>query len=297
MPDFGERPALIEVAVSPLRRGIPAQTVERIVHDSIASIDAGAGIVHHHHDMRLDDEASTRQLIEIGRQIQAARPGSLVYTDYLTGQDKPVWEENAYLHGMADAGVLTMFAADPGLTAFPGVARNGLPTHTYVDGLRYGDAHELIEFSKQVGVPVSVGVFEPGQLRWIMHYERAAGFSPGTIVKLYFGGTHMVDQANSPGINFGLPGTPAALDVYLSMMDGSSLPWVVSLFGDPILDSGLARHALERGGHVRVGIEDAAIDTGMTNPEMVAAAAELAAQVGRPVATAAQALGVLTGTH
>jgi len=290
-------PAIVEVAISPLRRGIPAQSVEQIVGDSLASIAAGAGIVHHHHDMRLDDTAAVQQLVEIGRQILAAHPRTLIYTDYLTGQDKPVWEENAHLQGMADAGVLTMFAIDPGLTAFPAVARNGLPTHTYIDGLRYSEAHELVEFSKQVGVPLSLGVFEPGQLRWIMHYEHAAGFTPGTIIKLYFGGTHMVDQANSPGINFGLPGTSAALDVYLSMMEGSALPWVVSLFGDPILETPLARHALERGGHVRVGIEDAAIDTGMTNPQMVAAAVRLAEAVGRPVATAAQALDVLVGAN
>jgi uncharacterized protein (DUF849 family) len=151
----------------------------------------------------------------------------------------------------------------------------------------------MVELSKELGVPISLGVFEPGHLRWILAYERCAGFSPGTMIKLYFGGTHMVDQPDMPGINFGLPGSPAALDVYLSMMEGSALPWTVSLFGDPVLDSPLARHALERGGHLRVGIEDAAGMSDMTNAEMVTAAAALAASVGRTVAAGPDAAAVL----
>ncbi|MGD9794806.1 MAG: 3-keto-5-aminohexanoate cleavage protein [Acidimicrobiia bacterium] len=291
-----ESPVIIEAAITPLRRGVPAQSVEDMVADAVGCIDAGAGIIHHHHDMRLDDAGSIQQLIDTGRRILDAHPGALIYTDYLTGQDKPVWEENAHLRAMADADVLTMFAVDPGITAFPSRGRDGLLTHTYLDGLRFSEAHELVAFSKEVGVPVSLGVFEPGQLRWIVTYAHEVGFSPGTIIKLYFGGYHMVDRANSPGINFGLPGTPHALDVYLSMMEGCGLPWVASLFGDPILESPLARHALERGGHIRVGIEDAAIDTGMGNIEMVEAAVALANEVGRPVVTGRDALGVLRNT-
>jgi uncharacterized protein (DUF849 family) len=115
------------------------------------------------------------------------------------------------------------------------------------------------------------------------------------MIKLYFGGSHMVDRPHTPGINFGLPPTPAALDVYLSIMAGCGLPWTISLFGDPVLDSPLARYALEKGGHLRVGIEDAAGMTDMTNAEMVHAAVALAAEVGRAVATGPSALETLAG--
>jgi len=103
----------------------------------------------------------------------------------------------------------------------------------------------------------------------------------------------MVDRPNTPGINFGLPPTKNALDVYLSMMEGSGLPWTVSLFGDPLLESPLARYALEKGGHLRVGIEDAAIETDLSNADMVKAVAELAASIGRPIATGSTALDTL----
>jgi uncharacterized protein (DUF849 family) len=286
-------PVVIEVAISPLRRGVPAQSVDTLVAQADACILAGAGIVHHHHDMRLAEPDAVDQLTETAARIQQTHPGVLVYSDYLKG--KTAVEENAHLAPMAEAGILTMFAIDPGITTFASNDTDGLPTHTYTDGLRFSECHQLVEFSKVVGVPISLGVFEPGQLRWILAYERAAGFSPGTMVKFYFGGTHLVDQEDTPGINFGLPGTPAALDVYLSMMEGSSLPWTVSLFGDPVLDSDLARHALERGGHLRVGIEDAAGITALSNAEIVSTAVTLAEAVGRTVASGAEARRVLVG--
>ncbi|MCA1480906.1 3-keto-5-aminohexanoate cleavage protein, partial [Bradyrhizobium sp. NBAIM08] len=79
------------------------------------------------------------------------------------------------------------------------------------------------------------------------------------------------------------PPTLGALDVYLDMMAGSDLPWIASLFGDSMLDSPLARAVLERGGHLRVGTEDAAARSPRTNVEMVEAAVALAAEVGREV--------------
>lgn len=286
-----DRSAVIEVAISPLRWGAPAQSVDDMVAEAIACIDAGAGIVHHHHDMRLDEADAIAQLTSTAAGIQAARPSTLVYTDYLAG--KRAWEENAHLVPMAEAGLLTMFAIDPGLTTFASFDRDGVPSRTYVDGLHFAEAHEMIEFSKEHGVPISLGVFEPGHLRWILAYEQRVGFSPGTIVKLYFGGAHAVDRPGTPAVNFGLPPSAAALDVYLSMMADSSLPWIVSVFGDPALDSPLARLALERGGHLRVGIEDAAGRSDLSNLEMVRAAVALAGETGRDVVTGRDALTAL----
>jgi uncharacterized protein (DUF849 family) len=284
-------PVVIEVAITPLRWGELAKTAEEMVAEAAACIAAGAGIVHYHHDMRLDEAGATAQLVATGAGIQDAHDGTLMYSDYLTGQRAR--EENAHLRPMAEAGVLTMFAIDPGITTFASFDERGIPTRTYTDGLRFDEAHEMVEFSKEVGVPISLGVFEPGHLRWIVAYEQRVGFEPGTIVKLYFGGKHRVDLPDEAGINFGLPPTEAALDVYLSMMEGSQLPWIVSLFGDPVLDSPLALAAMARGGHVRVGVEDAAGQSGLSNAEMVEAAVTLAAEVGRPVATGAAALTTL----
>jgi 3-keto-5-aminohexanoate cleavage enzyme len=69
------QPVVIEVAISPLRRGIPAQSVETLVAEADACIRAGAGIVHHHHDMRLDESAAVDQLTETAQRIQEAHQG------------------------------------------------------------------------------------------------------------------------------------------------------------------------------------------------------------------------------
>ncbi|MCW2527980.1 MAG: hypothetical protein JWM76_2840 [Pseudonocardiales bacterium] len=281
-------PVVIEVAISPLRWNAPVQTVEEMIAEGIECVEAGAGIVHHHHDMRLGEAEAISALLRTAEGIRRVHPEALVYTDYLTG--KRAWDENAHLRPGYESGLLSMFAIDPGVTTFGSFAAGGLPTRTYLDGLRFDECHELIEFSKEVDVPISLGVFEPGQLRWILAYEKAAGFSYGSLVKLYFGGEWMVDQPGVRGINFGLPPTTAALEVYLDMMSGSELPWIASLFGDSMLDSDLARSVLERGGHLRVGTEDAAGRSPRSNVEMVRAAVELAGEVGRVVVPGTAAL-------
>lgn len=286
-------PVVIEAAITPLRRDVPVQTTDEMAAQGIACLDAGAGIVHHHHDMRLEAAAAAQQLIDVGEKILAAHPDALIYTDYLSG--RAAWDENAHLRPMAEAGVLTMFAIDPGITTFGSFDESGLPTRTYTDGLKFSEAHELVAFAKEMQVPMSLGVFEPGQLRWIVAYANRVGFPAGTLVKLYFGGEYMVDQVDTKGLNFGLPPTTAALDVYRSMMDGCTMPWIVSLFGDALLDSPLARYALELGGHLRVGIEDAAGRTALSNAELVSAAVALAGEVGRPVAAGAAARRALIG--
>ena len=65
--------------------------------------------------------------------------------------------------------------------------------------------------------------------------------------------------------------------------------------GDPLLESPLARYALERGGHLRVGIEDAAGMSPLGNAEMVAAAVALARETGREVVQGAGVRLVLGG--
>jgi uncharacterized protein (DUF849 family) len=51
--------------------------------------------------------------------------------------------------------------------------------------------------------------------------------------------------------------------------------------------------ALERGGHLHLGLEFYAGDRTPTNAELVSEAAELCAKVGRPVATPDQAAAIL----
>ena len=83
----------------------------------------------------------------------------------------------------------------------------------------------------------------------------------------------------------GFQPTRTALDAYLELLDGCDVPWAVAVLGGDVLESGIARVALERGGHVRVGLEDYGGARQPTNEELVRAAVALAGEVGRPVAT------------
>jgi 3-keto-5-aminohexanoate cleavage enzyme len=94
---------------------------------------------------------------------------------------------------------------------------------------------------------------------------------------------------------FSMNPTRKAFDAYVEMMEGSGLTWSVAIPGGDVTASGMARLAIEQGGHVRVGLEDHASDAKPTNAQLVAEVVALARQLGRPVADcrmAAQILGL-----
>ncbi|MBA4763183.1 3-keto-5-aminohexanoate cleavage protein [Sphingomonas sp.] len=288
-----EKPLVIEAAITPLRRGAPIKEVAENIHEGKECLAAGAGIVHHHHDFRKDREGAIQEMIDIEAAILEAYPHALLYGDYIRGT--AIWEKNAHLQPMQDAGVLRMLALDPGLTLFGRMDENGLPSDSVTGGATFAEAHSVVEFARKHDKPVSVGVYEPGNLRWIRAYAQAGMFPKGSIIKLYFAGPYSMGFDKVRAVNFGLDPTPASLDVYLSMIEGVDMPFIVSCQGGVLLETPLARYALERGGHLRVGIEDTGGATEMTNRETVEAAIALAAEVGRPVASGAAAVAVLKG--
>ncbi|AYJ85477.1 hypothetical protein D3Y57_03660 (plasmid) [Sphingomonas paeninsulae] len=284
-------PVVLEAAITPLRRGEPVQRMEKTIADARACLAAGAAIIHHHHDFRAPREEGVKQMVAIERAILETYPDALMYGDYLKGDE--LWEKNAHLRPMFDDGVLRMFAIDPGITQFDILDERGLPTNSNLNGLTYAQSFEMVQFAQKTDVPMSLGIYEPGQLRWVRAYAERNMFPAGTIIKLYFGGPYTMGLHKVKGVNFGMHPTKEALDIYLSMMEGIDLPWIVSCQAGVLLDTPVARYALERGGHLRVGIEDTAGGTEMTNVETVDAARALAAEVGRPVAEGRDAKNLL----
>ncbi|WP_157892111.1 MULTISPECIES: 3-keto-5-aminohexanoate cleavage protein [Frankia] len=291
-PTSHPAPVVLEAAISPLRDGRQLQTTEELIDEARQSLAAGAGVIHHHHNFRLTRDEAVAQVLRIQREVLATFPHACLYNDYLRGE-QVMAEKNAHLPALAHAGLLTMAALDPGLTQFAVLDEDGLPSRHRQGGADYAAAHEVVAFARRTGAALSIGIYDPSNLRWTLAYEARGMFPAGSVIKLYFGGQYLINGAPTAG--FGLPPTRQSLDMYLSMMAGSTLPWVVSIQGGVLLESELARYALERGGHLRVGIEDMAGLNPMTNRETVEAAAALAAEVGRPVATGAEAKAVLRG--
>jgi uncharacterized protein (DUF849 family) len=93
---------------------------------------------------------------------------------------------------------------------------------------------------------------------------------------------------------FGLPNTPQSLDSYMHLLDDAPIPWAVSVVSGDVFDNGVAQHAIDLGGHLRVGLEDYAGAGAPTNRELVERAVELVHASGRPLATPADAARVLS---
>ena len=88
------------------------------------------------------------------------------------------------------------------------------------------------------------------------------------------------------------PPIPEALELYLKMIEGLNLKWSVGNIGaKSVMDTPLARMALERGGSFRVGLED--WGSGPSNLDQIKRAKEIINAVGRPVVTGAEAIKYL----
>jgi 3-keto-5-aminohexanoate cleavage enzyme len=288
-----EKPLVIETAISVVvaNAGGKEPTTENLVNEAKACIAAGAGIIHCHHDFALSRADSIAQCIAINQGVLAAHPGTLMYPGFLPGTHFE--ERMGHLEPMYEAGVLSRYAFDPGLSIHGRLDENRLMTKSVSNGATFEQASAMIERGQRYHAPASLGIFEPGALRWVRSFGSAGKFVPGTLVKIYFPGNNAWGATGSTA-TYGLPASKVALDLYLSLLEGSNTPWIVSVLGDSILETDLPRYILERGGHLRVGVEDPLRKTEMSNVEMVEAVIELASKVGRPVARSTEALAALS---
>lgn len=293
--NMSETPLVIEAAMTQVVANTGGQllSTQGIIDEAIACVDAGAGVLHYHHDFALNKAQSIEQCIAVQRGILDKYPGLLVYPGYLPGETHD--ETMEHLEPLYEAGVMTMFAFDPGHATHARPGDDGEPTRSKLGGTSFEQASDMIDLSWRYNVPVSLGIFEPGPLNWVRYFGNAGRFTLGTIVKFYFPGDYAWGN-KGVGATFGIPPSKAALDIYLSMIEGSGLPWVVSILGGAILESELPRYVLEKGGHIRLGLEDPLRQMDMTNVEMIGALKDLSNEVGRPVASYDEAKAVFAAS-
>ncbi len=266
-----------------------------IADDALACFDAGASVVHNHADVVMVPGAqSAARYLEGWEPVFAARPDALVYPTTNFGPGV----EGAYAHmePLAATGKVRIGIVDPGSVNLGGVAEDGLPAAPgFVYANSFGDIRYQAELCERLRLGPSMAIFEPGWLRAALAWQRAGRLPRGALVKLYFGGDNGYPTTGSErgGAPFGLPPTRRALDAYRELLEGCGLPWSVAVIGGDLLASPVARAALEQGAHLHVGLEDFAGDRTPTNVELVRDAVALCADVGRPVATCAEAAAIL----
>ena len=296
MARIADTPVLIEAAINGETRpdknpNVPRKP-EEIAADVIRCLDAGASLIHaHNDDIQQSGRAAADLYLAAWRPILAKRPGTLWYPT-LAGGVSGMPDAIAHVEILAREIGLRVGICDPGSTNIGGPDAEGLPV-----GLVYANSYDGIRYAfeqcTRLRLGPSLAIYEPGFLRTTLAFQRAGRLPRGAMVKLYFGGDYGLFSMR-PGVSFGLPPTEHALRAYLDMLDGSGLPWSVSVWGGDLMQTPIARLALELGGHLHVGLEEHFHpERKPTNEELVREAAALAASVGRPVATGADAARIL----
>ncbi len=262
-----------------------------IALDTFRCLDAGAAIIHaHNRDIALTGEAAAADYLEAWRPILTERPDTLWYPTLGIAPD--MTGMMAHLAVLQAEVPLRIGAFDPGSTNIGAPGADGLPEGG-VYGVSYDAVRTGFETCRTLGLGPSLGIYEAGSLRTTLAWHRAGRLPRGTMVKLYFGGEYGL-MGTQPGATFGLPPTEHALLAYLDLLEGTGLPWSVSVWGGDLMQTPIARLALERGGHLHVGVEEFySPDRSPSNLELVREAAELAGKVGRPLASCSETAELL----
>lgn len=291
---MSKNPVIIEAAINGVtdkRRNphVPV-TPEEIASDAIACLEAGAAIVHNHvDDQTAASEAIAARQLEGWRLVAAARPDAILYPTVGFGGGAAA--RFGHVPILAESGLMQMSVLDPGSVNLGSVDEHGVPGGAidFLYANSFADIRVAAELCERHRLGPSIAIFEPGFLRTTLAYLRAGRLPAGAFVKLYFGGDADYLGGRASGVSFGLPPTRKALEAYLEMLAGVDLPWAVAVVGGDVVASGMADLALERGGHLRVGLEDYAGPRQPRNAELVAEAVERVQRAGRRVATPAEA--------
>ena len=247
--------------------GIPVR-IEEIVAEGIACAQEGAAIVHVH----AYDEASGRQRDDAdlyARIIEGirARADCIVYPTIPFGGEHSPASRFAAVEGLARRGLLECAVVDPG--------------SVNLDGFVYLNPYEHIRHGLALAARYrftpGYAIYEPGFLRLGAQLAREAA-SPQPIYRFMF----------SQGLAFGFPPAEYALEAYLRLLadEAPGAPWMVAGLAVDMLP--LAGPAAARGGHVRVGLEDAPFGSTRSNLQWVQAAARAIRAGGAELASSAE---------
>jgi uncharacterized protein (DUF849 family) len=260
-------------------------TREEIIADGIAAAKAGAAIIHlHAYDEKTgrqkDDYEIYAPLIEgIRASVDAIVYPTLPITGSgYAGELRSAAERYVHLERLARNGLAEWGVIDPGsaiFTRFEQIAR-GEAGYTYFNP----DDHfyEGMRIAAQYGVRPSYAIYEAGCTRLGAAKAKAMPRVPTPVYRFMF-----ADE-----FCFGFPPRPTYLDAHLSLLAdyNPDAPWMVAGLGVDIRP--LIGPAVERGGHIRVGLEDRPWGVAETNRGLVEEAVRLVRAAGGEPATPAQ---------
>jgi uncharacterized protein (DUF849 family) len=292
-----DTPVILEVAIngSTTRKVNPTapETPAEIAQQAIECLDAGATIIHAHTNQPMEDaDAASQVYIDAFKPVREKHPDAILYPTAnfdpaVYQKTRTPWRpeiQSGHYRKMAEAGAANMVLFDTGVVPIAVYDENGmLPEEGFWwYGFWPGDEKIALDVCNDLGTGASISVFEPGWMKNVIAMARAGTLPRGAKVIMYFAD---YGWAGMP------PPIPEALQLYLHMIEGLDLKWSVGMVGGDIMDTPLARMALERGGNFRVGLED--WWKGPSNLEQLERAKELINKVGRPIVTGADAIKYL----
>jgi uncharacterized protein (DUF849 family) len=284
------QPLIVEVAINgPVGKdrnpNVPLSSDE-MAASAEACLAAGATIVHAHAGVpfvgKIERHAS-EPYVEAFAPVLRRHPDAILYPTLPAGPHLPIPERLAHMAELADAGILRVAAIDPGTMNWGSFSPDGSSDEETIYQNTFGDVRYAFRFCTKRRLGCTMSIFEPGFLQIVLAHQRQGTLPKGSVVKLEFSGGHLV---------FGLPANAHALDAYLSMLEGTGIPWLVN-YRDGDFSDGFGRLVLQRGGHVRVGIEDYGGPGQPRNEDLVNAIVELAQSMGRRPATPEETVQIL----
>lgn len=280
------RKVWIEVALNgawsrKLQPRIP-DTVEAIVADGIACARAGAAIVHTHayQDGRhvFDWQVYARIIEGIRAQIDVP-----VYPSYPAAEPgMPAEARFAHVEALVERGLLEFAVVDPGSVNFTTAitTAESKPAFTYLNPESH--VRHALAFAARHGLPPAFAIYEPGFTRAGAALARAAGVKQ-PLYRFMF----------SQSFAFGFPPKAYALAAHVALLRelDADAPWMIA--GLSVDVRPLIGETVARGGHVRVGLEDAPLGTDQGNVAWVEEAVRLVRAAGGEPATAADVRAAL----
>ena len=294
-----DEPVILECAINggttkatnPLAPGTPAEHTAEVIN----CLDAGASIIHMHSNQPNEDvKLAAQAYMDIYKPVWKKHPKAILYATanfdpVVYHRERRPWPgkvQCGHQRILAEDGIVNMVLFDTGVVPIGVYDKEGVPGPDsafwwYAFGPE--DVRYILQTCKDTGAGASISVFEPGWMKNVVAMARAGTLPRGSKLNIYFASDSFAGLA---------PPIPEALELYLKMMEGLDVDWAIGYIGDTsVMDTPLARMALERGGSFRVGLED--WPNGTSNVEQLKRAKEIIDAVGRPIVTGAEAIKYL----
>jgi uncharacterized protein (DUF849 family) len=267
-----------------LQPNIPV-TPDQIIQDGVRCFEAGAAVLHIHVYDETGKPTENADVYSVAIEGLRKRTDAIIYpTLMLQGT---VAERFASIETLGERGLLEWTVVDPGSVnithnAMLAQGRNGFLYANPDDHLRRG-----LALAEKFGLHPSYAIYEPGFAREGAALAAQFPKMPQPIYRLML----------SSDFTFGLPPAVYSLDAYQQLLAdvAPDAPWMVASLGGDVMQ--IAEASLDRGAHLRVGLEDASLGCEKTNVELVEEAVALIEKSGRNLANVGEVRAELTGRN